>query len=128
MKYRFLIFTFIIPFFIFVNTATAATSTKNLKNAFSNAQNTAQQASYNITDENGSLLANNINNIINIALSLLGIIFVLLTIYGGVIFMTARGNEEQTQKAKSVIIQSIIGLIIVIGAYAISYFVFKYFI
>ena len=128
MKYRFLFFTLIIPFFIFVNTATAATSTKNLKNAFSNAQNTAQQASYNIADEDGSLLANNINNIINIALSLLGIIFVLLTIYGGIIFMTARGNEEQTQKAKSVIIQSIIGLIIVIGAYAISYFVFKYFI
>ncbi len=128
MKYSRLITILVISFFLFTNSATAATSTKNLKNAFSNVQNTAQQASYNVTDEDGSLLANNVNNIINIALSLLGIIFVLLAIYGGVIFMTARGNEEQTKKAKSVIIQSIIGLIIIISAYAISYFVFKYFI
>jgi len=61
------------------------------------------------------------------ALSLLGIIFVILIVYSGIIWMTAGGNEEQITKAKNTIKQSIIGLVIVIAAYAISYFVLSAF-
>lgn len=37
--------------------------------------------------------------------------------------MTAAGNEEQVGKAKKLLTAAIIGLIIVLSAYAISYFV-----
>ena len=57
------------------------------------------------------------------ALSLLGIIFLLLMVYGGYLWMTDRGNTDQVEKAKKLISAAIIGLIIVVGAYVISYFV-----
>lgn len=60
--------------------------------------------------------------------SLLGIVFILFTIYGGFLYMNARGNEEQTKKALSIITQNIIGLMIILGAYALTYFIIKFFI
>ncbi len=115
----------LVNIFLFIFLANIV-SAQGLQNAFNNAQETANQASY--TTNNEDLLVNSINNVINIVLSLLGVIFVILTVYGGFLYMTARGNEEQTKKALSIITQSLIGLIIVLSAYAISYFVFKFFI
>jgi len=60
--------------------------------------------------------------IIRIFLSLLGVIFILLMLYGGYLWMTARGNQEQVTKAKELMTSAIIGLVIVIAAYAITYF------
>lgn len=62
---------------------------------------------------------------INVVLSLLGIIFVILLIYGGVLWMTAAGNEEQVRKAIGLIKTAVIGLIIIVSAYSITYFVFS---
>jgi len=64
-----------------------------------------------------------IGNLINAFLSIFGIIFMLLVIYGGYKWMMARGNEEDITKAKSMIRGAVIGLVIVMSAYAISYFV-----
>ncbi len=64
-----------------------------------------------------------ISTIIQVALSFLGVIFLVLMIYGGYLWMTARGNEEQVTKAKNLITAAIIGLVIVISAYAISWLV-----
>jgi hypothetical protein len=61
---------------------------------------------------------------VNIFLSLLGIIFIVLMLYGGFLWMTGRGNEERLTKAKELIQAAIIGLIIITAAYAISFFVF----
>lgn len=58
-------------------------------------------------------------------LGLLGIIFLILIIYGGYNWMLARGEEEKVNKAKDTIQRALIGLIIIISAYAITYFVFK---
>ncbi len=66
-----------------------------------------------------------ISTIIQTALTFLGVVFLILAIYGGYLWMTARGNEEQLTKAKNTLTAAIIGLIIVIGAYAISYFVIE---
>ena len=60
--------------------------------------------------------------IIKIFLSILSIIFILLMLYGGYLWMTARGNQEQVTKAKELITSAVIGLVIVIAAYAITYF------
>ena len=105
----------------------SVTSAQKLNNAFDNAKETAHQASYDTYGEE-EILTTSLNNIINIILSLLGIVFIILMIYGGVTYMLARGNEDQTKKAKSLITQAIIGLFIVLAAYAITYFVFKFFI
>lgn len=59
-----------------------------------------------------------VSAIISLALSLMGAIFLVLAIYGGYNWMTARGNEEQVEKAKKTITNAVIGLIIVLAAYA----------
>ncbi|MCU0679703.1 MAG: pilin [Planctomycetes bacterium] len=64
-----------------------------------------------------------LGRIIGYALSFVGVIFLVLMIYGGILWMTAQGNEEQTKKAKTLIVDAVIGLVIVMSAYAITAFV-----
>lgn len=64
-----------------------------------------------------------IGRVINQALGLLGIITVVLIIYGGFLWMTAMGNNEQIEKAKKLITNAVIGLVIILAAYSITYFV-----
>ncbi len=59
------------------------------------------------------------------ALSLIGILFFVLMLYGGFLWMTARGDTKVAEKAKGIILDAIIGLIIVAAAYIITSFVFK---
>jgi nitrogen fixation-related uncharacterized protein len=61
--------------------------------------------------------------VINSILGLLGVIFLVLIIYAGFLWMTAGGNDDQVGKAKGLLINAIIGVIIIVAAYAISYFV-----
>ncbi len=61
--------------------------------------------------------------LIGVVLSFVGVLFLVLMIYGGILWMTARGNEQQTEKARDLIIASVIGLIIVLSAYAITEFI-----
>lgn len=67
------------------------------------------------------------SKIITMALGFLGIIFMILMIYGGFLWMSDQGNEEQVKKAKSLISAAIIGLIIVVSSYAISFLVINTF-
>ncbi len=66
-----------------------------------------------------------IGNIITVALSLLGVIFLVLMIYGGYMWMTAAGKEERVAAAQNIIRAAVIGLVIVVLAYAVSYFVIE---
>lgn len=63
--------------------------------------------------------------IIGTFLSFLGIIFLCLVIYGGFLWMTSAGNEGKIMKAKETLTQAVIGLIIILSAYSITYFVFN---
>lgn len=65
-----------------------------------------------------------IANIINILLMLLGLIFLVLLLYGGFTWMTAMGNEEKVKKAKQTITSAAIGLLIILVSYGIVSFVF----
>jgi len=69
-------------------------------------------------------LAEIVGAIIGTFLSFLGVIFLCLIIYGGFIWMTSGGNETKVLKAKKIIQQAVIGLIIVLSAYSITSFVF----
>ena len=62
-------------------------------------------------------------NIVNIVYELIGVIFFILIIYGGILWMTAGGKDEQVKKAQNIIQRSAIGLFIVVLAYAITYFI-----
>jgi len=118
-----------ILFFVFNFSLANTSAAPNLKDVFnSNLNSTAEKAAYKINTDDTDALADSINSMINIVLTLLGVIFIGLSVYGGFLYMTARGNEEQTKKGQSVIVQSLIGLIIVLSAYAISFFVFSFFI
>lgn len=61
--------------------------------------------------------------IINVAMGLLGIVAVVIILVGGFKWMTAMGNEENVKTAKKLIFQGVIGLVIILSAYAIASFV-----
>lgn len=83
----------------------------------------------NTVATNGNLSQGSIGNIaatiIETILGLLAIIFLILIIYSGIQWMTSSGNEEAITKAKKTIISATIGLIIILSAYAITYFIFN---
>jgi len=62
-------------------------------------------------------------NIVQWILGLLSLVAVIMIIIGGVNWMTAGGNEEKVEKAKKIISAAVIGLIIVLLAWAIIIFV-----
>ena len=64
-----------------------------------------------------------IGKLINALLGVMGIIFVLLTVYAGYLYMTAQGDKENTEKAKKLLGQAVIGLVIIVAAYSIAQFV-----
>jgi hypothetical protein len=64
-----------------------------------------------------------VSNIIYVALSLVGVVLLVIIAYAGFLWMTAGGNEDQVEKAKQWIKNSVIGLIIVLSSYAITYFI-----
>lgn len=64
-----------------------------------------------------------IGGIINVVLSFLGVIFLILMIYGGFKWMLARGNSKEAEVALDLIKDAIIGVAIVSTAYVITAFV-----
>jgi hypothetical protein len=64
-----------------------------------------------------------IANIIVVVLGLLGTIFMVLLIVAGFKYMTSMGNEEQTSSAKDQIVSAVIGLAIILAAYALTSFI-----
>ena len=56
-------------------------------------------------------------------LSLLGVIFFVLVLYGGIKWMKAKGEPKEVEAAKDIITNATIGLALVLAAYAISIFV-----
>ncbi|MEK7681163.1 MAG: IPT/TIG domain-containing protein [Patescibacteria group bacterium] len=61
--------------------------------------------------------------IIKTALGLLGIVAIVLVLYGGYVWMTAGGDEEKISQAKKILVNSFIGLAIILSSYAITSFV-----
>ncbi|MBT4153147.1 MAG: hypothetical protein HOE53_00695 [Candidatus Magasanikbacteria bacterium] len=72
---------------------------------------------------NDTTLAQTIGSVIKIALSFVGTIFLLLTIYAGFIWMNARGDSSAVEKAQGILRTAVIGLIITVGSYSITNFV-----
>lgn len=60
---------------------------------------------------------------INVVLGLLGVIFIILMLLAGYNWMTAAGDQEKITKAQHTIREAIIGLIVIVGAFAIWMFI-----
>lgn len=68
-------------------------------------------------------LASMLGIVIKAALSLLGIIFLIITILAGYKWMTAQGNEANVEKAKESLTRAVIGLLVTLSAWAIWMFI-----
>lgn len=68
-------------------------------------------------------LRETIINIIRFILGFMTLVAVVFIIYGGFIWLTAGGNEDNVEKAKRIISAAVIGLIVVLLAWAIVIFV-----
>ena len=66
-----------------------------------------------------------VGRIINVALGLLGTVAVALIVYAGFRWMTSGGNEEQVKGAQKTLFAAVIGLVIILSAFAISNFVLR---
>jgi lysylphosphatidylglycerol synthetase-like protein (DUF2156 family) len=85
------------------------------------AENIAVGAGYEKATE--LTLSQTIGRYIKVALSMVGTIFLVLTVYAGFLWMTASGNEEKVTEAKSIITRASLGLLITLSAFAITAFV-----
>ncbi len=63
-----------------------------------------------------------IGRIIQIALTFLGVIALILITYAGFLWMTSNGEEEKIGQAKRILRNAIIGLIIILSAWAVTTF------
>jgi len=70
-------------------------------------------------------LKDSIAQIINVLLGFLGVIAVLIILLGGFKWMTSQGSSEKVDEAKKLIGAGIVGLIIILAAYAIARFVLE---
>ncbi|MFA5318135.1 MAG: hypothetical protein WC323_01525, partial [Patescibacteria group bacterium] len=68
-----------------------------------------------------------IARIINVFLGLLGIILLGLIIYGGWMYMTSEGDADKVNKAKAILKNAAIGLLIILSAFAIVTFILRIF-
>ena len=116
----YLLIALIITSGLTMNAITVGAQDTGLHATQQNLTNAATEVGYNTQNSDIQLM---IGSIVAMILSFLGVIFFLLTIYGGFLWMTARGNTEQVDKAKKIMVNSVVGLVIVLFAYAITWFV-----
>lgn len=113
---------FFVSIFLFAPLANAGILSPEVRNKINNnAEEFNNSAGY---DTNTDLLGV-VRTIIVAILSLLAIIFLALLIYAGFKWMTAAGDSDDVKKAKATIKTAIIGLVIILASYGITYFVFN---
>lgn len=83
----------------------------------------AKKAGYPTSGAKASL-EGSIQLVINVVLSLSGILFLILAVYAGVRWMSAQGNSEAVTKAQETLQAAIIGLVVVSMSYAITGLIF----
>lgn len=64
-----------------------------------------------------------VGNVVKGIIALLGVVFLCLILYAGFTWLTAEGEPDKVKKAKEMIRNGIIGIIIVLMSYAIADFV-----
>ena len=65
------------------------------------------------------------SQIVNLLLLTLGLFCIALLIYAGYIWLIARGNKEEAEKAKKIITGTVIGLLVVLTSYGVTEYIFR---
>jgi fumarate reductase subunit D len=112
-----LISILVLPYFVFATT----------NPALDNLQRVGPEGGY-AADTDEFSMSELIGTVVSSVLSLLGVIFIVLMLYGGYNWMTAAGDESKLERAKNTIRRAIIGLIILVSSYAIWNFIYYNFI
>jgi len=116
----FLISLLTLPYFIFAEEPAAG----SIKSPLSALESIQPVSGYAVANEYS--ISNVVGKILTAFFSLIGIIFLILMIYGGYTWMTARGEEDKVRNAQSILQRAVIGFIITIASYAITYFIYGY--
>jgi len=88
-----------------------------------NMDDAASMGGFVVGSTGDTAFATQIGGYIRIALSFVGSIFFVLTLYAGFLWMTAAGEDDKIKKSKDILKAAIIGLAITLGAYSITAFV-----
>ncbi|HQL53061.1 MAG TPA: hypothetical protein PLX01_03700 [Candidatus Magasanikbacteria bacterium] len=112
-------FTFVFGFFSFVETAGPEHKLSDVAMSQVHVAASEQGAGLGVTKDPQKFIV----DIINMALGAVGILFTSLIFYGGMIYLTAQGEEEKAKKGAKIVKASVIGLLIVLASYAIVLFV-----
>ncbi|MFP4514825.1 MAG: Mbov_0395 family pilin-like conjugal transfer protein [Parcubacteria group bacterium] len=107
----------------FLMTQTNVVSASSLWDAQVGIEDVGQKA-YGETDSPQDIRIT-VMKIVNVVLQFLAVIFLVLIIISGYQWMTAGGNEEQIKKAKKNLSNAVIGLLIILASWSISYFILR---
>lgn len=64
-------------------------------------------------------------NVINFAIGIIGIIALVMFIYGGFVILTAHGNADQMKKGTHTLVYAIVGMIVVLTSYSVLSYIFE---
>lgn len=78
---------------------------------------------YLVFNESNSDLVDRVGGVVGVILSFVGLFFLILMIYSGVMWMTASGNEQQIDKSKKTMIWAVIGIICIFASFAVVQFI-----
>lgn len=112
-KFTSLVFTIVLSFFLVVPVFALDLGQGLVKD-------TAKEAGYGEATE--TTLAETVGTVIKAVLSLVGVVFTFLMAYAGNMWLTARGDEGEIEKAQKLITGAIMGLVITLAAYTLSNF------
>lgn len=79
-----------------------------------------RESGYNPSGVTDTTLSASIGKVIRVALSMVGVLFLALTVYAGILWMTASGNEEKVETAIKILRSAAVGLVILLAAYGIT--------
>lgn len=111
----------------FVVGAATTNKAKPFASTVNNLRKTAGDGGYSTNNVTQDTFARFLGSIVQTILSFVGVIFALLIIYAGIQWMTAGGDTSRVEKAKSILKNSVIGLIIVLLAMGITEFIAQLF-
>lgn len=116
MKKAGIIFLFLFLILSAIPVQAALLNSAKQQEYINNIKTTAAATEY----DTETTLENRISGVIRIILSFIGTIFIVLTFLAGSDWMQAAGNEEKIKKAKTTIKNLMIGLVLIVMAYALS--------
>ena len=106
--------------FSFFSPAALAQTVQQTLNGLNATAEKVDAFSGQVNNYSDTFLQTKAGQIVSTVLSFIGVLFFILMIYAGILWMTSQGNEQQVSKAKDLLKDAIIGIIIVFAAYAIT--------